>query len=1487
MLEQVRVIDPAGHEVLGAERVTLALDVTDSGFRRLSISSGHAEGLRLRLVETESGLPTLFDALEPAQSSPPGDAAPVFVVEARDATVPEAQISGDMLGLEDLRASVRHLRFHLRVAHELVLEVARAQASVTSPFPFALEFSKLRGGYSSAPEQGLRVAFSARRGQESVAGTLSYARPAPSAAEKLHLGLDGQGISTGTLIGLGYSWAEPFVGPIEGRLALDGPTEELRLGAQLETAGGRLDVSARFSDALGTEVRIDAPQPLRAWHLLRDAPRIEVAGVAGLSSGPEPEAPLDFSLKLEPFRYEGLALPSLAASGIVEDEGLRIGEVATQAPHLSLSGSGFVGFDGYLDFDLVSHLRDLSRDPNLRRLLPGVRGQARAAVHLELGTEPARPLRLHGTLELDRLRYGPVQADRLAIEGSLVGDPTRPELRARVRGRAIAVSGYRLGGADFALRGGPRRYRVEGSFGNRDFRSFEIRANLELSRHRVKLDAPHLALRMGRQRWRGAVRGLRIEADREIALASAHLASGSQQLEASWLLRRRKASRLDVEVRDFDLRAIEALAGRDWPLQAGRADAQVHLEGMLPSPEVRIQGKLRDASLRSLKGLQMSYALHHDGRELTLEAELDLTARGRVAVRGHASPHLEARSLVKALMQGRYEVDATLDGLHLEALRQALPKEPPARLDEAPKPPGAKLQPAPRPALPVQRALRAFKRGAIPQLAGTLGGTLHVTGREGDVSLSTDLRAASLSVAGIGPVALRTKFDLDGSKAWLEVSASDGKGLLGQLRASGSLETELLLEPDQAMRRALHQPWKLHLATTSRRLDKLPGDLLGSESSLPLRLASELRVARSNDGAIRGWLVFDGAWVAGDPSGRCESAAPTFRARATLDGEHTRLVLRGRLAEGAQVHLTATAETPVARWLSQGRLPSRPPPTHLEATANVARIKQLPAACEVGDGPLRARLTSQGLFGPNPRAQLTVDAQLELMRSETDSMCGGKPLLTQILLAGNKKRIDASATLRGCGGGPGRVTLQWPVRWRWGALPVPGETGPVEARVALEATQLRPLLIWLPEFIDAQAQATGEVAIRGLLPRPDAEGALRLHDGKVHLRGFGQRINDVTGTFELDDGIVHVRNLSGRDGEGALHAEGALDLEGLRPSGARIVVALSDFPTRYEGIPVSWLAGDLGIQATIVPGQTSARVDINSMQVRLPQEPARTLQELEAHPDVVVLGAKPKVRLLPHKLRVHADGKRGFWVRRNDFQAYVRADMHAEYDDPYLRVAGYLQFDRGEFLAFRKQFRINRGSLKFDGSTELNPEVNLRATHDPGMPGSSPVSVTVTGRLEAPNVVFTSAACEGEQGALTMLLSGRCRQSGGSEVSQQQQQSMVAGLVSGVLTLGAQSELGKLVPLISIQSTGATHKVSARFEARQLIPKFLRSIVHQAYLEGSAAIHSPDNSQQDSTGAGLDPALDMVIELYFPHNIVGRGRVAPQRRWDLDLTWEP
>jgi hypothetical protein len=69
----------------------------------------------------------------------------------------------------------------------------------------------------------------------------------------------------------------------------------------------------------------------------------------------------------------------------------------------------------------------------------------------------------------------------------------------------------------------------------------------------------------------------------------------------------------------------------------------------------------------------------------------------------------------------------------------------------------------------------------------------------------------------------------------------------------------------------------------------------------------------------------------------------------------------------------------------------------------------------------------------------------------------------------------------------------------------------------------------------------------------------------------------------------------------------------------------------------------------------------------------------------------------------------------------------------------------------------------------------------------------------------------------------------------------------------------------------------------------MRKLVRRMYVQGAVSTRSSETGeleQQQPEEESLGDALDFLIELYFPHNIVGSGKFSPNS-WGVDVIWEP
>jgi hypothetical protein len=528
-----------------------------------------------------------------------------------------------------------------------------------------------------------------------------------------------------------------------------------------------------------------------------------------------------------------------------------------------------------------------------------------------------------------------------------------------------------------------------------------------------------------------------------------------------------------------------------------------------------------------------------------------------------------------------------------------------------------------------------------------------------------------------------------------------------------------------------------------------------------------------------------------------------------------------------------------------------------------------------------ASLTLRGRFVP----ELSI---AEGVAATPVERCAKDPLDVAATLRADVQHLTVQAHADGCSGGPAELDLQVP--WHWDAqhpVPLNDQERDTTFKLDLHEAELEPVLDYLPGVRGFSGLASGQLSARSRKGKLDASGQIALSGGRLYIIPTGQELTDISIALTANGAWLKVDDLHARIGRGSLDAKGGLGFAGFTPNQLQLGLVVRDLPIQREGIDLGWLTGSAAVASEIAPGRARTAVKLHSLAVRLPNTSSRAPQALEPHDDIVLTtAAKKRVSDKPYSFEFLVDGRNQLSARRNDFEAGLATELAVSYRDPDLRVGGYIEFRRGSFELFGKHFEVSRGSMQFDGATELNPEVSLVAVHQPSAAGSSAVTVNVSGTLAKPTVSFYSERCPGD-GAVVLLVSGRCPNESDSATTDQDttQSAFAYGILGGILTLGAQSQLKGLIPRLAVESAGrgTRTRVRAGFEA---VPPFMRSLVERVYIQGALSASSADTNTNNPGSSAATP--DFLLELYFPKNIVGSGRYAPTTHaWGFDVTWEP
>ncbi len=1513
------LFDPDGVRIVTADRLELRPDLSalwNEG--KLRFQSAVLTGGHLRFIRTESGLPTLLESFESARQASPDEqpsGEPLHVV-VDGMVISDLTVYGDFLGLQGLRVHDVHLRGRLDIAREVEFGIDQASGTFVEPFGFEARVEDLAGVVGSDAKVGVRLQLNASREQERATASIVYALPdraeqsagpppedggeqeatgdVPPAGEpesELDLQVLCSPVTPDTLAGLGFEWARTLDAPLTGTFTLRGPVQELRLSAQLQSRAGNAAVEGELSESRGVSVAVTS-EGLELDKLAGKAPAVEAAGRAELRLEPGEQHPRVL-LQVEPLVYSGVAVPALEVRGALEEQRFRVDSVSSRSRATRISGSGSVYFDGKVDMRVRAGIPEVGKDSNLRQQLAGAQGRLEADLRVITPAEGRRRLDFDGRVVLHDFRQGPLSAKRLELVGSAHGDPDLPRLNLKVRGTEVKVAKYPLGDPVLTVQGGPSEYTAVGNVTLQGKDTFHLDARISADRRSFTLNAEQIELFVGEGSWRGTARNLRLVKNESVQLELLRLANRSQRLEVNGTVRFRGPDEIIAQLQDFDLEAVRALLGEDFPVKKGRADTRVEIRGDLKDPEVLLQGALRDGGLYGLQDLQGVYFVTYREGSFEVDAEATVTDRGLVNVTGSGTLDPTVRDPWQLLDSASFGLAFSADELDLTLIEQ-LTGQP------------------------------------MPGWSGRLSGKMQASGDRRNPQLHGQLQVHSLALPGIEPLTVEATVDYQDTSLNVGADASDASGPLISATLDTRIESQQLADGAAYLKQKLRQgPWTLSGHLPLRRLDRLPLTAARGRA-LPVALSADFQLV-NQQGAVSSEIGFEARWAEPFRSTPCAGVRlPSLTGRAVLHRGQTHFNASAYLDEQQFANLEGSVGTEVEHWLRTGEL-SGPRALSLGGQIEVESFQGFPWLCEWGEGKLSASFDLHDLFTEKASGNANVFSEFlplpviepekrpwQKKRTEQSRPCGTDPVNTALSVNADERRIEISGNLSGCGGGSALLIGQAPVRWSSGRLlPHRAEDRPLQLKAELDEVQLRPLLRMIPGVHDGSASASGSLRATGKRGQARVDGSVAVRSGEIKIASTGQQLTDVSGRFIFRGNWLQVERLSASDGEGWLRTSGGIGFQGLVPNSARLALRAEQFPVRREGADLAWLSGGAQLETEIGPSRAASSLYLQNLQVRLPEQSGRSLRALDPHPDVEIVGVEQEEaeRGSLYVIQINVDGSEGFWVRRTDFAARVEAALDVIYVEPELRVGGYVDFQRGTFEALGKSFEINRGSLTFDGSSEINPEVALTATYSPDSAGSSPVVVTVTGTMQQPEISFTSEQCEGEHGGLVMLIADRCALGESDMMADAgaQQDALVAGMMGGVLTLGTsgvRNKLGGLIPKPILQSRqqaysgDRVYRVGAGVNADSLIPPFLRGIVKGAYLESAyarttsstnAGSAQAEGGAAPAPGAGGVPpgeepgvgALDFLLELRFPYDLVWTGKIAPPQNWGTDILWEP
>lgn len=1461
-LVDVAIYDPSGRKVLQVDEAVAEPDLRAILGGTILIDAVHVQGGHIRVLETPEGDISLVRAFDSVDPSPETD-VPGPTVIVQDIRLRSLDISTDMapVGLRDLS-----LDGDLRVEDdETTLHVNRTRAGIVREDHQAGTIDDLQAVVRTAAGAQSELTLLLRSGEDRVtlSGTaVLQPEDEGETGPRLDVRATLNPLSPATLRRAGLQdVAEQVSTSVRGTLDLAGTPQDLRLDAALHTDGGSLDVEARVESMQHLEATLET-SGLELGRISPAAPAMRVGGTVALDVRGLMGDVRQVAIDLKQVSIDAYQIPSLHLESEVGPEQVRIEKL--DLPYLDgeVDLRGRIGFDGEAQLDLHARIPNLAQEPNLRGLVPALGGALRADLELRHRPDPRPWVSARGEVTWTNARIATLRAARLHVGGKVRGELEQPRADVRLGARDLQVNDLALGDVRLSAEGGPRSYAVRLAVDAPAERRVRLVGRVQAAEGGYLLDASVLAVGILDHDWRGRIEEVVFVPDEQIRVNQLLLASGVQRLEVggSYGLGRDPQVDMEASLQRLDLALLGALPGMDDLPIRGRVDLTATAKGNAEMPELTVEGAWTDGSAQGIPiDALVAYALWQpDQGHVASDIDVHLgKGYGHAALRVEGDLEPPVQDVEAAIMDGRYEVELTLDSLSAAIAEAAAPD-------------------------------------AVPEdLGGHLSGSVIASGTLREFSLGATLAARELEAADFGPIDVDLTATSDEGMTRARVEVDQGGHALFRAWGGAAMGVpELVRNPESLIVRLKDEPWELHAEVPPQRLDELPA---WAGVDLPalgwLRADVGHPADRPAEAHVRGAVTWLEGLAEGSPidGGCAEGAKPRLSLQADVKEGQAEVELRGRMRGKQVLRARMQAPAPLNEWLA-GELPNGPPPVQARARILEADLSRVPLVCEYASGKLSAELVATDLFTDSPSLELDAHVpDLVAMESPPMALDVNATADTEQLRA--RIRLDGRRTDQGAS-----ITASLPIAWG-GENMVPSlrEEDPMRADLRFDMTPLGPLLAPVPGIGYASGAIDGRVVVSGVGRSIRFDGALSLHDASASLQTAGNRLDDVRGRIVFDDQTIRLDRLHARDRDGRVILDGRFVMEGLSPREGQLHIDARDFPVRNAGVVIARVSTKTRVRMRFEEAEAQTVVGIDEMRVKLESVSPPKVQNLDSHPDVRVAGEggrraqaqaeeekDAEEEVYPVIIRVRSTNP--FWVRREDLAAQLEADLTVRIAQT-TQISGRVELIRGFFELVGKRFELDKGYIQFTGGDQVNPVVDLEATYDLG--AGEELTVRITGDIQNPQLSFSSTTGEVNNigDAIALLMGGR---SGGATQQgvEQEASSVLAGVTAGILTTTLRRELGDLFPVISVETGDrfGTGMVRAGLSADRLVPDFLEDVVRSVYVEGFVGSGGEEGGAQPQ---GSDTRGGFLVELRWPYDMTTTATFEPPAGWSLDLLWEP
>lgn len=292
------------------------------------------------------------------------------------------------------------------------------------------------------------------------------------------------------------------------------------------------------------------------------------------------------------------------------------------------------------------------------------------------------------------------------------------------------------------------------------------------------------------------------------------------------------------------------------------------------------------------------------------------------------------------------------------------------------------------------------------------------------------------------------------------------------------------------------------------------------------------------------------------------------------------------------------------------------------------------------------------------------------------------------------------------------------------------------------------------ELFDLSGPVAIGADVTGRLANPQIRGSLRTQTARIDSSVTGTVLRNLAATGRFGGSRLVIDQFTAQDaGTGRVSGSGTFDFAAAQGLGIDLSVQADAARLIGRDDISATVSGPLRFRSDGAGGTISGQVTVNRGRYRLGQAaqavplPRLNIREI----NVPGGGDEDDQPAAPWQLDLDARIGDGFVVQGLGLDSLWSGNLKIAGEPTNPRITGRLDLVRGDYEFAGREFDIDRGVIRFDGSVPANPALDIAANaNTQGLNAT----IRVTGTSERPEIGFTSVPALPEDELLSRLLFG-------------------------------------------------------------------------------------------------------------------------------------